>query len=672
MCIKPFDPRRWLLAGLIALAAPAAHAQVMIGGPMIRGPLPGGAAGQIQLPYTANDGGGSNWYIYNDGALRQQGGQPIYIQGGLLTVDGMQFNVLTNTGRMDAKTGELILENPQMNNWSVTRRILIDKDDNFVRYVDVFHNGTNQDRTLNVELSTMINFGIQQNQMIADPKHKDRPIAWTAMTGLGKGVLEVFGGSSGKVVPQITYQPGGNMVEARYSLSVPAGKDAAIMHLHLMVINVQAGEQRATNFVASKLLKTVPTELRRAIGNFPNDSGGLLDLDILRGDVFDVVELRGGDQYRGTIKETDYKLQTFYGPVDLSPDRVVAIVNAGQFKPRQLLVTSDGQIFGGHLAKATIDIELSSGQVVSIPLDQVSRVGYRKRADEASNTELDKPMVQMRGGDRVAIVPPAGKIEVATRYGLLSLDPAWISQIVFQSEDDALHDVYLTDGSKLTGLVQAEAMELNLSAAGTAQTVHFPLSGMARLQLTAQIPEADADGPQVQMINGDLLCGSLEGQLKLQTAFDTITLDGSQIAHMARGSEQSAGELQVALWDGSMISGQLTDPTAQCRLLCGAELNVPIALIEQYTQPHPRPSADMVKQIQATAADLGADDWRQRDRAQATLNSMGPAIIGVLRELKPKLDTEAQQRIDSIIKKLETPPARPPAAGVMQPGMMLR
>jgi hypothetical protein len=61
----------------------------------------------------------------------------------------------------------------------------------------------------------------------------------------------------------------------------------------------------------------------------------------------------------------------------------------------------------------------------------------------------------------------------------------------------------------------------------------------------------------------------------------------------------------------------------------------------------------MVKQIQSAAADLGAEDWRQRDRAEANLTTMGPAVIGVLRTARPKLDAEAQQRIDGIIKKLE-------------------
>src|ERR1700722_4110596 len=121
MCIKPFNFRRWMMAALIALAAPIARGQIMVGGPMKRPPANGGVAGQIGLPYTTNDGAGSDWYIYNDGALRQQNGQPIYIQGGLLNVDGMQFNATNNSARLDAKTGELILENPQMNGLAVTR-----------------------------------------------------------------------------------------------------------------------------------------------------------------------------------------------------------------------------------------------------------------------------------------------------------------------------------------------------------------------------------------------------------------------------------------------------------------------------------------------------------------------------------------------------------------------
>ena len=135
-------------------------------------------------------------------------------------------------------------------------------------------------------------------------------------------------------------------------------------------------------------MKSIPTALRRLIVNFPTTQGWIGEIELLRGDMLDVVELRTGDQFRGTLKETEYPLTTFYGPVNVPIDNVIGIINVGQFRPRQLLVTSDGQIFGGRLKKETIDLRLSSGQVTQIPLSQVSRVGYRKRAQVATRRAL--------------------------------------------------------------------------------------------------------------------------------------------------------------------------------------------------------------------------------------------------------------------------------------------
>src|SRR5439155_14549206 len=157
--------------------------------------------------------------------------------------------------------------------------------------------------------------------------------------------------------------------------------------------------------------------------------------ELLRGDIFDVVEIRGGDQMRGTIKETSYDLTTFYGKVTLAPSRVIGMMNVGEFRPRQLIVTSDGEIFGGKLAKETLNLELTTGQTTQIPLSQITRVGYRKRSDEPEEWTFDKPFVSLRSGERVGVEMPTSPIEVVTRYGPFKLEPKSIATIAFETEE---------------------------------------------------------------------------------------------------------------------------------------------------------------------------------------------------------------------------------------------
>ena len=71
----------------------------------------------------------------------------------------------------------------------------------------------------------------------------------------------------------------------------------------------------------------------------------------------------------------------------------------------------------------------------------------------------------------------------------------------------------------------------------------------------------------------------------------------------------------------------------------------------------------MVEQIKATIARLNADDWKERDRAEAQLVAMGPVAIGTLKKLRAGQPPEAQQRIDSVIKQLEKQKATQKASG---------
>jgi hypothetical protein len=153
-------------------------------------------------------------------------------------------------------------------------------------------------------------------------------------------------------------------------------------------------------------------------------------------------------------------------------------------------------------------------------------------------------------------------------------------------------------------------------------------------------------------MNDDLLVGGLTGELKMDTAFDTITLNAAEIKSLVHPPE-NALDVQVTLWDGTTLSGQLQQPDVQCQLKSGVTIRVPVALIDTYTQPQPRPSAQMAESIKALVADLNAEDWRARDRAEAALLSTGPTAIGVLREVRESQPPEAKARIDGLLKNLE-------------------
>jgi hypothetical protein len=643
------------LAAVVVLAILPATAQRVIGRIIPGRPGAVGPGGVVNLPYSVQDNKGNQWRVYQGGWLQQQGNMPLYSQGAQIMINGSQPNMNNNQGRIDQKTGELVLENLNaQNGLAVTRRIFIDKDQALVRYVDVIKNTGNQPAQAQVQIQSNFNYGIQNSQVVADPKRKGQELAWVAQTGGGASVMEIYGGKGAKTTFNINPQGNNNYVQATINPTIPPGKEVAVMHMHAVVASVDAGTQFVKSMRESQILKSVPKELRKILINFTGGQAFIGDIEILRGDLLDVVEVKGGDQYKGTLKEPNFSLQTFYGKVDLPVEQVIGVINVGRYRPRQLLVTTDGQIFGGKLAKDTIDLELSSKQVIKVPLTQITRVGYRKRSGEPEEWTFDKPIVLMRSGERVGIKLPTEPISVVTRYGRLSIKPDTVAAILLQTEDSGVHEVMLTDGSKFAGLLDATSFPMTLdNGSGADQKVTFPASAVARMQFTNKLAEGDDDDrATLTMANDDVLVGALGGKLAVDTAFDTISINATEIKSLTHPTPGSL-DVSVTLWDGTTLSGQLQDQELACHLTSGLDVKVPVALLSEYQQPSPAPADQMVDRIKSTVKELNADDWKVRDHAEATLVSIGPVAIGVLKELRPNQPPEAQQRIDSVIKELE-------------------
>lgn len=628
----------------------------LVCGGLRRAARPAAGPGSVSLPFAMTDNSGQQWMFYQGGWFQQQGNRSLFSQGAMLQINGNQPNQPNNAARRDDKTGEIVFDDLPIANVLLTRRILVDPEQGVARYIDVLRNPQAQDAKLSVQLQTNLNYGVNTAELVEDPKRSGQQVGWVALTGAGQSVVEMFAGKKSKLAPRLNWPQGNSYVQATLELTIPAGKEVALMHLHGATAGQQTGIEFLQSLDENKLMLSIPLPLRKLIVNFPQPQNLVGDLEVLRGDVLDVIELRGGDQLRGTIDNDEgYKLATSYGTIQLHVDRVVGLINVGEFRPRQLLVTADGEVYGGSLEQQTIGITLSSGQNIAVPLRQISRMGYRKRAGEPEEWTFAKPYVSMRAGDRVGIELPAQPIEFFTRYGKLAVPPAMIHAIVLQTEDQGVHELQLIDGSHVAGLLAAEQVEVVLAGTNPPQTISFPASSAVRMQFTAAPEEPTDATPSIELTCGDLLVGALTGPLRLDTAFDTVAVNAAEIASLTQKSESQNADVQMTLWDKTMLSGQLEEPAVECRTASGLSIALPVALIGQYTQPLPQPSAGMIERIRQIVAELNADDWKQRDQAEAQLVSLGTTVIGVLNDLRSGQPPEAQKRIDSILRKLEAP-----------------
>jgi hypothetical protein len=310
-------------------------------------------------------------------------------------------------------------------------------------------------------------------------------------------------------------------------------------------------------------------------------------------------------------------------------------------------------------------MQLMSGQTTQVPVAQISRMGYRKRDGEPDEWTFEKPMVHLRSGERMLVNIPTSTVDVLTRYGSLKLSPQSISAIVFQSDDNGVHDILLTDGSKFAGLASADHFDMQLVGTATQQSVSFPSAILARVQFSKPLDsDLDDDDPTLVLSNKDLFVGTLAGELKLDTNFDTITINAAEMRSLTHAAEAGM-DVQVTLWDQTTLSGQLRQPEVTCNLKSGVNVKIPLAMVDRYSNPMPQPSAIMVDRIKAIVAELNAQDFKQRDRAEAQLVSMGPVVAGVLKELSPTQTAEAQNRIEAVLRQLEK---KPDVSGVPAPG----
>ena len=624
-------------------------------------------ADTVQLPYQSPDTNGNQWIVYFQGNLQQQGAQPVFSQAGMITINGQQPQAAGQTASYDDKNKELTLNFVARGPVRETRRIKFD-DNGIVRIIDVFDNTQNQDTTVNVSLISNTNFGVNDSATIVDPKKKTNALGWIAMTGANRAAMSLFAGKGSKVTPNIRTQPGGNSAFGTFTLKVPANGEAALVHWHGTFDTMDAASQWVDQLHEGKMLADLPADLRKAIANVnPIAEGSVDGHELLRGTTNDIIELRGGDQMHGDLKIDSYTLDTGYGKVTLPASKIAGVISVGDFKASQLVVTADGEVFNGTLEQSTVPIVLSSGQTTQVPLEQIARIGYRTNGIDPPPWKFDQPMVFLTSGERCLIAPPTDPVELVTRYGPIKLTPDQIATVLFKNPGNA-YEVYLTDGSRLSGVFSQSTWALKLISTTADAPVAFPLAALARLQLKPLDDTIGTGTATLGLLGDDIIAAKIDEPLKLVTAFDTLTLNGPEIQSITR-PQPGQQDVQITLFDQSTFRGVLSTPTLSIALAGGTKLDLPIAAIQDYQNPKPFPSDSIVKKVDDSIGQLNEDDFKSREQAEAQIVAMGPSVVSVLENSATTQPAEAKERLLSIIKRMKKDQPVPPTRLAPPPPM---
>jgi hypothetical protein len=171
------------------------------------------------------------------------------------------------------------------------------------------------------------------------------------------------------------------------------------------------------------------------------------------------------------------------------------------------------------------------------------------------------------------------------------------------------------------------------------------------VQLTLLPEDVGRGKSTLAMQGGDIVATRLEGQLKLQTTFDTLDINAAEIRTMSKPQE-GLPDVQITMFDQSSFRGSLQTTSLKCKLVGGLSIDVPVAAIREYDNPQPFPSQTLVDQVKESVGKLSAEDWKDREAAEASLLAMGPTIISVLEESLEGQSADVKQRLGGVIKRL--------------------
>jgi hypothetical protein len=597
------------------------------------------------------DGGGYQWDIRQYGSA-YRGTNYAFNNGMMLQIVGAgQFN--SNSARRNEAGDEVELGPYTAGGLKVHRRIRAYKDRPLARWLDIYSNETSADIKRQVMLQTQIAYGIRQTTTT------DGDVAWgekdwyavTVSANQQSPQLLHIPCDSRKVAvrPQLRVQ--NNVIMTTFDLTIPAGKTVIVCSFLSQGRTPAEHQQIVKDFKVATLLADLPSAVRRQIVNFR--TGTQLGVDLDRAADADMVVLHSGDTIYGQIVSEAFTVGAFFGEVSLPANRLLGMAVTNPDDRQIAAVLTDGQVVRG-LCDQPVEIVLSTGGRLTIPLADVKQWSYRISDERSDLIEVTGPMVTLRTGDRLAFNPAGAALTLQTACGTIDLDPQALLGIRLDNDNQAVHRAVFVNESTLAGMLGPEEITLTL-ALGPELTVQRPMLAAVHYALE---PTPDALLTTMTLANGDVLNGTLTDQvIELQCDYGDQSLAPNNIRQV-EFSKTNPGRATVTLWDKTQLRGQMVADTLTFQITPGPTLAVPTARIVSVARSVVLPPEETRLRVEALVAQLGAESYADRQKATEELTGMGPNIAPLLKPYAEDDDPEIRQRIGDILDALGRRPGR--------------
>ena len=334
---------------------------------------------------------GFSWDVLNQFGQVQSGVNNCFSQSFILNVNGQQFRP-QGQGMMTADASEFFLHGSVPGqNVDIVRQIKVDARTPGIRYVEVFRNPSP------APLSVVVAIIVSMNgfQAVASDGGVNAPASLgkreTGLVIIGnQGSVAVYLASrDSRLKPSIQVQQNQSNVLVSYSLTIPAGKAAAIAYGALQcrltaLPDAKAAAALLKPFAASKWLRDLPAELRHGVANirtsgFGDDEGDdespaeIASLEVAPGPT-DVLAIGPQTRLKGAAAGGAFTLQTDFGPIHAALQDVAAVAGMKRTGRDCRVFFRDGQVLHGKLQIEGLKFTTHGGMEIPLTPERLDRL----------------------------------------------------------------------------------------------------------------------------------------------------------------------------------------------------------------------------------------------------------------------------------------------------------
>jgi len=605
--------------------------------------------------YTVNDGAGFRWDIQYYGSI---GSGTNYAYSGGLYCQINGSNVTGNgVGWVNKAGDELEIGPYSRSGLKIYRRIKIYKDQGLARWLDIYENPTGAPITVPVAIYTNTNYSIRQMTTSSGTGNfgqKDWAFVTKTSGGNSPQVLHMVCDKRSKVRPQV--QTSSSQIYVRWSVTVPAKQTVIMCYFESQANSMDAHTKTMKSFRVSKVLRDLPSSVRRLIVNW--SAGGFAGVDLERVEKADTVIIAGdGGPKFGRITNKSFTLQTFFGPVTLPAEKIVGMVAGADETQTVRFALLDGQIVSAAVPDDKVVLDLPTGGTLRIPLSRITQWSYRVTRERPLDSTFEGPYVMLRTGDRLAFEGDSVDLSFRTRHGTVKLDPQAMLRVTLDNEGNVVHQARFLNGSHLGGFLEPRRITMKLKL-GASMTVSR--------DMVAQLRFAEEEKPNVglafvAMTNEDELFGTLGAEtFDVASEFGTVPVKPANVRAISF-SATTVGYAVLTLWDGTVLRGRIGSKPVAFHITPGPTLKINPVQFVNILCPEALPPDDIVAKARRLIAMLGSESYADRKKATEGLVKMGEGIAPILqRRLGEATDPEVSQRIEDILQRIGAP-ARPAA-----------